>query len=148
MFTLGEVFSTPINLSDNEDVSSYFLPDNVNPLNYKIYFDHSNFNDHRNKYFAGKVSIDLEVLTPTRDIRLHKKNIKIVSCGLKKTNFSEIYEIQSRSYDEKTDQFDLKFKEILNPGFYTLDIDFTGQYGTQFGLIRRSDFRFEIRMNW
>lgn len=125
-------------LSTDSATSGFLLPNNVIPLNYKIYFNHSDFNNHQNQYFSSKISINVEVLESTSHIKLHKKNLKIVSSNLKKSESGKIFDVQSESFDEKFDQLDLKFNEILDRGIYTLNIDYIGEYGKTFGLIRRS----------
>lgn len=138
IFTLDIVFPSPTN---------YILPNNVIPLNYKIHFDHSDFNDYQNKYFSGKVSIDVEVLESTRNMRLHKRYMKITSCNLKKLNFSTIYKLQSQNFNETTDQLDLRFDQVLDKGYYTLNVDYVGEYNETYGILRRSDQKF-YRKNW
>lgn len=128
--------------------ANYLLPNNIIPLNYKIFLNNSGWDKINNKYFLGEASIDIKILQPTLNVTIHKKTIQIISYELKKLNSSRTFAIESEEFDKTTDQLILKFKEILHSGYYNLNLYYIGKYGSNFGIFRRFIRSFSTAENW
>lgn len=77
--------------------------------------------------YSGSTTIELDVINPTASFRFHSEALNLLSLTLKDANneYPVTYEII------EPDQLTLTAEKSLEPGKYTLHIEFTNEYNTQ-----------------
>lgn len=98
---------------------AYRLPMAVLPRQYTIFLDAR----PGSKQFSGRVTIQIELSTPTKTIELHARDLRISAAGL--TLHAQILPAAITLAPEREIAL-LTFAETLPPGPATLDLTFTG----------------------
>jgi puromycin-sensitive aminopeptidase len=99
---------------------SYRLPRNVLPSNYRLVFEP----DFESKTFAGDVTIDIEVLSPTNKIIVNAKELEMLEIVVKDSK--EKWFNGSVVCDSETELATITFPETLAPGHWQLSANFKG----------------------
>jgi len=105
------------------ELMKYRLPANVMPIHYNIkltsYFE-------ENSSFDGESNIIIKIRHTTRNISLHSLELNINKAVIILSNKSAIYKAVEHNYDDETHILVLTFRNELEPGFYSLNMEFQG----------------------
>ncbi|PWU02195.1 MAG: hypothetical protein C5B53_01975 [Candidatus Melainabacteria bacterium] len=102
------------------DERSYRLPRNVLPSNYQLVFEP----DFGTMTFSGEATIDLEVLSPTKEIVVNAKELEILEATVKDARQHQLK--GSASLDSETELATISFPEAVAPGKGQLTVKFKG----------------------
>ncbi|KAJ2949884.1 hypothetical protein O0L34_g11205 [Tuta absoluta] len=115
--------STP-NVTGLQEQVDYRLPSYIVPKNYKLLLKP----DIAKKTFKGIVSIQIDILVPTRLITLHSHKLNISQVSLKNRNNQSIkvgYNLSNTT--DKREFLFVSSKEAMARSPYTLEIQFSGR---------------------
>ncbi|XP_076637043.1 uncharacterized protein LOC143349583 [Colletes latitarsis] len=116
---IGETFAEN---DRNYSTVDYRLPKTIVPINYEIILMPSYEGDFT---FNGIVHINALVQQDTDTITLHHRRINITGMSVNYEN--NIIDISASSYDNKTEQFQLKLKKVMREGLnITINFQYTG----------------------
>jgi puromycin-sensitive aminopeptidase len=98
------------------------LPTDVRPLKYRLTLEP----DLEKFTFDGRVSIDVEVVTPTTSVTLNCTEIAIQSCRLTPGDGAAMTP-RATTFDESRETVTFEFDSAVPTGRASLDIEFTGE---------------------
>ncbi|XP_018406616.1 PREDICTED: aminopeptidase Q-like [Cyphomyrmex costatus] len=103
------------------------LPSNAIPFHYDIELTPTSYLEGNDSVFIGESDIRIEIHYPSQNISLHARDLLIDETVTTLTNDKNIvYKPMEHTHDNVTSILTLEFKNVLSPGFYTLNIKFTG----------------------
>ena len=108
----------------NNGFQNFRLPNTIIPKHYDLWINPS----FLTLTFEGKVSIDLSINQTTNQININSRHLKLKEILLKSFNNLKSYKPISALNSEiyKNEVIEIQFDEIIIPGNYTLEIQFTG----------------------
>ena len=110
----------------NNDLEIIRLPNNTVPLFYNISLI---LNLEEDLFtFHGESNIRIEIrYASLNNISLHSKELELNEIATTLINdYGTVYKPIKHSHDNQTDILTLNFKNVLSPGFYTLNMKFAG----------------------
>ncbi len=110
------------------------LPRNVEPIHYKLHL----IPDFARFTFYGSEAVEIRVLAATKSIVLNSAELKVSSALVRSKSGSAI-EARVR-YDEELEQLWLSFDQVINPGTWTVEIEFRGVLTDKLRGFYRSNF--------
>jgi puromycin-sensitive aminopeptidase len=120
----------------DRDTSAYKLPTNVRPSRYEIKLTP----DLQNFTFVGEESIDIAVREATNEILLNAVELEVQSAVAKKDGTSTEYDAQV-TMEEANERVVLRFSHNLEPGKWTLQLNFTGILNDKLNGFYRSSYK-------
>ena len=117
------------------EVNAVMLPSNVRPAKYRLTLTP----DLEGFTFAGRESVEIEVLAPTSSIVVNSAEIEIQSFRLTLTDGSPAVPV-STDFDEEAETVTLEFERMLPTGPATLDLEFTGELNDKLRGFYRSSY--------
>ena len=117
------------------EVNAVMLPSNVRPAKYRLTLTP----DLEGFTFAGRESVEIEVLAPTSSIVVNSAEIEIQSSRLTLTDGSPAVPV-STDFDEEAETVTLEFERMLPTGPATLDLEFTGELNDKLRGFYRSSY--------
>lgn len=123
------IAAATISLGDSENSTrtavNYRLPDSVKPICYNIkiipHLEEGNFT------FNGEMNIDIVIYRATRDINLHKLELKIDENATSLVAPPHIVKTpKAHSYENETQILTISFDDELSSGYYILNMKFVG----------------------
>ena len=123
--SLHIILSTNSIFCTNNDLEIIRLPDNPVPLFYNISLILNREEDIFT--FHGESNIRIEICYASLNISLHSKELELNEIATTLINdYGTVYKPIKHFHDNQTDILTLNFKNVLSPGFYTLNMKFAG----------------------
>ncbi|KEY70322.1 hypothetical protein S7711_06798 [Stachybotrys chartarum IBT 7711] len=128
--------ANPSKMTDRE-----VLPDHVKPSHYVVSLRDLNFNDWS---YKGTVTIDVEVVKPTKDIVINALELKIFSAkaAIEHSKSSQALETTNVTYDEKAQRATISFdQELPVSKKASVSIEFEGVMNNEMAGFYRSKYK-------
>jgi len=128
--TLGSLLTLPahaIPANSSTGQTTTQLPRSIRPAHYDVALKP----DAKALSFDGKVSISIEVLQPTNSITLNAAELAFAKVVLSKDQNGASFPAPNIQINEAQQTATFTFEQAIPPGWYRLNIDYSGKIGTQ-----------------